>query len=97
LLLHVQIPLLCPDKTEMRCLVGYGLVTQTVLKHLLEFKQQLSGFSMDTQRTKPTEELDRAEEAPAAEAVAVAVRIAETTQSLNIRLKEKWKMVAFQN
>ena len=40
-------------------------------------------------RTNSPEEVDGAKEAPVAEAAAVAVMITETTQSLNIRLKEK--------
>ena len=39
--------------------------------------------------TKSPEEVDGAKEAPATEAAAVAEAIAETTQSLNIRLKGK--------
>ena len=37
--------------------------------------------------TKSPEEVDRAKEAPVADATAVAVTIAETTQLLNIHLK----------
>ena len=39
--------------------------------------------------TKSQKEVDRAKRAPAAEATAVADAIAETTQLLNICLKEK--------
>ena len=39
--------------------------------------------------TKSLEEVDRANEAPAAETTAVAESIAETTQLLNFHLEEK--------
>ena len=48
-------------------------------------------------KTKSPKEADGAEEAPAAKATAVAEAIAETTQLLNICLKEKLKMVTFPN
>ena len=43
------------------------------------------------------EEVDGAEEDPAAVAVAIAVTVAETTWLQNIYLKEKWKTVQFLN
>ena len=52
---------------------------------------------MDRTGSKSPEEVDRGEEHPTEAAVAIAVMVAETTQSQNIRLKEKWKTVLFPN
>ena len=43
--------------------------------------------------TETPREVDRTDEPPTALAVAIAVPIAETSQSQNIHSKEKWKTV----